>query len=115
MTFNVYVVQQLSSHMKWLFSSCHQHQDEREWRDRTAFARLNSNSVFLLLQQGLEAEPPRGKHLLYANRSGANLTLGRKDQALQDANSAAESAPADFSTAYIRQVHPFLFALLTSA
>lgn len=58
-----------------------------------------------MLQQGLEADPPRGKHLLYANRSGANLTLGRKDEALQDANSAAESAPAEFSTAYIRQVH----------
>ncbi|KAK9850808.1 hypothetical protein WJX84_002450 [Apatococcus fuscideae] len=54
--------------------------------------------------QGLEADPPRGKHLLYANRSGANLALGKLDDALADANRAAECGPAEFSTAYIRQV-----------
>ncbi|KAK9816074.1 hypothetical protein WJX74_010856 [Apatococcus lobatus] len=67
----------------------------------------NLEQAIALFTEGLEANPPRGKHLLYANRSGANLTLGRKDEALQDANSAAESAPADFSTAYIRQVEAY--------
>ena len=96
-----------SSHIEMAaFFRLHHLEDERARHVRSAIPHLTSYPAFWLLQQGLEADPPRGKHLLYANRSGANLTLGRKDEALQDANCAAESAPADFSTAYIRQVHP---------
>lgn len=45
-----------------------------------------------------------GIHLLYANRSGARLTLGDVEGAKEDADRAANSGPPSFTTAYIRQV-----------
>ena len=53
----------------------------------------------------LQADPPRGKHLIYANRSAANRSLGKLKEALQDADSAVALAPDGFSTAYVRQVN----------
>jgi hypothetical protein len=57
--------------------------------------------------QGLELEPPSGRHFLLANRAGARLALGDKVAALQDANAAAACGPPSFTTAYIRQVRGF--------
>jgi hypothetical protein len=57
-----------------------------------------------MLVQALELDAPNGRHLLYANRSGARLQLGDKLGAAEDAAAAAECGPPSFTTAYIRQV-----------
>ena len=59
--------------------------------------------------QALALGIPSGKHLLYANRAGARLTLGDKQGAMEDANEAAACGPPSFTTAYVRQArrsHP---------
>ena len=45
---------------------------------------------------------PACRHLLLSNRSGVRLELGDAAGALEDANAAAECAPAGFTTAAIR-------------
>ena len=52
-----------------------------------------------------------GRHLLLANRAGAQQALGNAAAALPDADEAAACSPAGFHTAYIRQVPPCLHAL----
>lgn len=57
--------------------------------------------------EALELGLASGRHLLYANRAGARLSLGDKQGALEDANSAASCGPPSFTTAYIRQVEAY--------
>jgi tetratricopeptide (TPR) repeat protein len=46
--------------------------------------------------------PSSSKHLLYSNRSGTYLALGKADQALEDAQLAVQHAPPHFTTASVR-------------
>lgn len=57
----------------------------------------------LAYTKGIDLELSRGKHTLYANRSGVRLTLGNAEGALEDAQAAVELGPTSFTTAYIRQ------------
>lgn len=57
-----------------------------------------------LYTQALQLHPPHGMHLLYANRSGARLSMGDSEGAVEDAEAALRCAPADFSTAVVRLV-----------
>lgn len=61
-----------------------------------------------LYTQGLELQPPVGRHLLLSNRSGVRLEMGDVEGALADADAAAQCAPASFTTAAIRQVEALL-------
>lgn len=58
----------------------------------------------LAYTKGIDLELSRGKHTLYANRSGVRLTLGNVEGALEDAQTAVKLGPTSFTTAYIRQV-----------
>ncbi|KAG1656858.1 hypothetical protein FOA52_006545 [Chlamydomonas sp. UWO 241] len=53
---------------------------------------------------GLAAHPRHGGHLLMLNRSAAQLQLGRKQEALDDALAALEASPPGFAKAYIRAI-----------
>ena len=68
-----------------------------------------------VFSQALDLDIPQGKHLLHANRAGVRLTLGNAEGALQDAKAAVKLAPPNFTTAYIRQVRPFLWSCLTTS
>lgn len=54
--------------------------------------------------QGLSLNPGHGSHLLLCNRSGARLSGGDAEGALEDACCALKRAPAGFPTATLRQV-----------
>jgi len=57
-----------------------------------------------LYTRGLDLDPPHCRHLLLSNRSGVLLSLGRAQEAAEDAREAVHTAPAGFHTAVIRQV-----------
>ena len=64
----------------------------------------NPRGALRCYSEALELNPPRGQHLLYANRSGVKLALGDAAGAVQDGQKAVEQAPAGFTTAFIRLV-----------
>ena len=64
----------------------------------------NLRGALRCYSEALELNPPRGQHLLYANRSGVKLALGDAAGAVQDGQQAVEKAPAGFTTAFIRLV-----------
>jgi tetratricopeptide (TPR) repeat protein len=57
-----------------------------------------------LYYEGLALDPPHCRHLLLSNRSGVLLSLGKAQEAVEDAEEAVRIAPAGFQTAIIRQV-----------
>lgn len=61
--------------------------------------------------KGIALDLAKGKHTLYANRSGVRLTLGNAEGALEDAQAAVKQGPTSFTTAYIRQVNSETTAL----
>ena len=64
----------------------------------------NLKGALQCYSEALELNPPRGQHLLYANRSGVKLALGDAAGAVEDGQQAVEQAPAGFTTAFIRLV-----------
>lgn len=64
----------------------------------------NLRGALRCYSEALELNPPRGQHLLYANRSGVKLALGDAAGAVQDGQQAVEKAPAGFTTAFIRLI-----------
>lgn len=52
--------------------------------------------------EALDLDPPHGRHLLLANRSGAKLSAGDAAGALDDAAAAVEVAPPEFTKAGVR-------------
>lgn len=57
-----------------------------------------------LYSRAMSLAPAHGMHLLLANRSGARLTIGQSEGAVEDAYAALQCAPVTFSTAVVRLV-----------
>ncbi|GAB4818427.1 hypothetical protein N2152v2_005473 [Parachlorella kessleri] len=66
------------------------------------------HKAIALYSEALDLQPSSGSHLLLSNRSAANLAVGNAEGALADAASAIRCAPADYITAYVRQVEALL-------